>query len=408
MVAPEPFFEPRGTPISVYQRLQGLSELGYEVDLVTYHVGSDVHIPGVRICRAPSIPFINQVRIGPSPAKVLLDIVLFFKTLWMLLTKRYDVIHSHEEAAFFAMGLAAIFRTKHLYDMHSSLPRQLQNFGFGNHRLVVKVFEQLERLVLKRCDVVLTIGSDLEDYVLYVNRQVNQIRIENIATYSSVAEPERTLVTELRERLQLEGKLCVVYTGNFERYQGLDLLFESVPIVVRAHPEVVFVMVGGNAEQVEQWQQQIAELGLADNVIFTGLVPLEESLRYLDLAEILVSPRSEGLSIPLKIYAYLHSGKPTVVTDIYAHTQVLDNRLAVIVEREARAYADGILRLVENSELRAEMGRRARAYAQQEFSREGYLSKLESAYQALKLSKPISEITGVKSARQARSTVSAG
>ncbi|HEX6385859.1 MAG TPA: glycosyltransferase, partial [Anaerolineae bacterium] len=125
-----------------------------------------------------------------------------------------------------------------------------------------------------------------------------------------------------------------------------------------------------------------------------------------ELAEVLVSPRSEGLSIPLKIYSYLHSGKPTVVTNICAHTQVLDSTLAVIVERDARAYAEGILRLIENPELRTEIGRRAQEYAQLEFSREGYLSKLESVYQALKLSKRISEISQVESPGRARSTAS--
>ena len=407
MVAPQPFFEPRGTPISVYQRLHGLSELGYQVDLVTYHVGNDVEIPGVTIHRAPRLPFIKKVRIGPSPAKVPLDIMLFFQTLWLLLTRRYDVIHSHEEAAFFVMVLAAVFRTKHLYDMHSSLPKQLQNFSFGNHRAIIKVFEMLEGLVLKRCDVVLTIGSDLEDYVLYVNRQANHIRIENIAVHNGDAAPEQAPVAELKESLGLKGKVPIVYTGTFERYQGLDLLFQSAEIVVRQHPEVVLVMVGGKPEQVEAWQQQVRQMGLANNVIFTGIVSLAASLRYLELAEILVSPRTEGLSVPLKIYSYLHSGKPTVATNIYAHTQILNDETAVVVDPDARAYAEGILQLIKNPKLREEIGRRAQAYAQREFSREGYLSKLESAYLAIKLSKRISEIAESEVMQQARTTASA-
>jgi len=47
MIAPQPFFEPRGTPFSVLGRLKAFSELGHEVDLVTYHVGQDVVIPKV-------------------------------------------------------------------------------------------------------------------------------------------------------------------------------------------------------------------------------------------------------------------------------------------------------------------------------------------------------------------------
>ena len=51
MIAPQPFFEPRGTPFSVLGRLRALSELGHEVDLVTYHVGRDVPVANVRIIR---------------------------------------------------------------------------------------------------------------------------------------------------------------------------------------------------------------------------------------------------------------------------------------------------------------------------------------------------------------------
>lgn len=49
MIAPEPFFQPRGAPISVFFRLQALSRLQLEVDLLTYHLGEDVHMEGVRI-----------------------------------------------------------------------------------------------------------------------------------------------------------------------------------------------------------------------------------------------------------------------------------------------------------------------------------------------------------------------
>ena len=43
MLAPEPFFEPRGTPFSEYHRIKVLGELGYKVDLVTYPFGRDIH-----------------------------------------------------------------------------------------------------------------------------------------------------------------------------------------------------------------------------------------------------------------------------------------------------------------------------------------------------------------------------
>ena len=137
MLSPQPFFEPRGTPISVYQRLEALSILGHQIDLITYPVGKDVEFPNVRIHRVRKIKQIQHVRIGPSRAKILFDTLMFFKAVRMLMTTRYDVIHSHEEGAFFGVILAKIFRTRHVYDMHSVLSKQLGNFDFGNKPVFV-------------------------------------------------------------------------------------------------------------------------------------------------------------------------------------------------------------------------------------------------------------------------------
>ena len=45
VIAPEPFFTPRGTPLSVYYRTLVTAELGVQVDLLTYGQGADVSIP---------------------------------------------------------------------------------------------------------------------------------------------------------------------------------------------------------------------------------------------------------------------------------------------------------------------------------------------------------------------------
>jgi len=69
MITCLPFFSYRGTPIAVKSRLEALSELGHEVDVVAYHVGDDVEIPGIKIFRIVNIPFIKEVPVGPSLKK---------------------------------------------------------------------------------------------------------------------------------------------------------------------------------------------------------------------------------------------------------------------------------------------------------------------------------------------------
>ncbi|HLQ28787.1 MAG TPA: glycosyltransferase, partial [Ktedonobacteraceae bacterium] len=128
MLAPEPFLEPRGTPFSVYHRAKALVTLGYEVDLVTYPMGKQVTLPGLRIYRAPALPFVRQVKIGPSFAKLPLDLLLFLTAVWRLCLRRYRYLHTHEEAGLMGVLLAFLFGCKHLYDMHSDLSQQMSNF----------------------------------------------------------------------------------------------------------------------------------------------------------------------------------------------------------------------------------------------------------------------------------------
>ena len=65
MLAPEPFFEPRGTPFSEYHRIKALGELGHRIDLVTYPIGRDVALPNLRIFRALRPPFVGSVLVFP-------------------------------------------------------------------------------------------------------------------------------------------------------------------------------------------------------------------------------------------------------------------------------------------------------------------------------------------------------
>jgi len=383
MISPQPFFEPRGTPISVYQRLEALSALGHEIDLITYHVGKDVEIPNLKIHRVRGLKMIQHVRIGPSRAKILLDLQIFFRAIRMLLTKRYDVIHSHEEAAFFSMFLARIFRTRHLYDMHSVLSKQLTNFSFGNRPIFVKLFEFLERMVLTTCQAVVTVGPDLEHYVKSVGKNIRVVMIENIAlhAYQTPIPPEA--VEEMKQKLNLEGRLPIVYTGTYERYQGLNMALECVGRVRDRYPNVKFIFVGAKVQQAQEWTEKASKLGLADHTLFLDVVSPEDSMIYLACASVLISPRLDGTSTPLKIYSYLHAEKPIIATSITSNTQVLTPDTALLVETNHLAFADGILQVLGDPELAERLGKNAHQLARDKFGRQDYITKVNQIYKTL-------------------------
>jgi glycosyltransferase involved in cell wall biosynthesis len=378
MIAPEPFFEPRGTPFSEFHRIRALTSLGHTVDLVTYPFGHDVTMPGLRITRCLRPPFMRRVRIGPSWAKVPLDLALAMTALRLALTRRYDAIHSHEEGGAIGVVLAAIKRVPHLYDMHSSLPQQVANFGYARASWLKRILTWVERLMVRRSRVVIVICQDLVGTVRGIRPDVPTVLIENAP--GSGDRPAAGSGRAVRQQLGLDVATPVAtYTGTFEAYQGLDLLYQAMSIVRRTQPSAKLVMIGGEPQQVEAARRRVAELGLADAVIFTGQIPAEDVPRHLDAATVLVSPRATGTNTPLKIYQYLRSGRPIVATRLRTHTQVLDDDVAFLAEPTPEGLAEAMSSAFADPARAAEIGRRAQALAETKYSDEAFIAKTEQA-----------------------------
>jgi glycosyltransferase involved in cell wall biosynthesis len=378
MIAPEPFFEPRGTPFSEYHRIRALVELGHTVDLVTYPFGRDVEMSGLRIFRSIRPPFVKHVRIGPSLAKIPLDLLLSLTCLRRLLTGRYDAIHSHEEGAIIGVMLAGILGIPHLYDMHSSLPQQLTNFDFSRSRSLRRIFEALERVVIRRSKVVIVICQNLIETVRASDTRVPVVLIENAPGSGEVGYTGDRIVTRAKIGVGA-GTPMVLYTGTFEAYQGLDLLFAAFAEVIRERTEARLVLAGGTEPQVEAARAQARAAGIERESLFLGQRPAEEIPALLDAADVLVSPRSSGTNTPLKIYQYLRCGRPIVATRLLTHTQVLDDDIAVLTDASPKDYARGILHLLADPARAEAIGRRARELAETKYSYEAYLGRTRQA-----------------------------
>ncbi len=382
MIAPEPFLEPRGTPFSVYHRIKALTSLGYEVDLVTYPIGEAVSLPGLRVFRTPALPFIQKVKIGPSLAKLPLDLLVLFTAWQHMRQERYQYIHTHEEAGLMGVLLARIFHCKHLYDMHSDLSQQMSNFAFTKNPLLIRAMEAVQRFIIQQADTVIAICHDLEQTVRRLAPDKPVYLIENVAVDEALPPASKQEVAQLRLQLGLTNNPVLLYTGTFESYQGIELLLKSIALVEADFPEARYVLVGGRPDQVAKQEQLAQQLGIGEQVRFVGQRPLEEIPIYMALANILVSPRSEGTNTPLKLYTYLRSGKPVLATKIFSHTQLLTNDTAMLVSPTPQDLARGALELLRNPNQAALLGTNGKKLATEQFSWAAFLTKNARAYNA--------------------------
>lgn len=377
MVAPQPFFTPRGTPFSVLHRIRALGRMGHQVDLFTYPFGTDPGIEGLRIYRSARPPLVREVQIGPSIAKLVLDAALFVGAARAARSVEYDLIHTHEEAGILGGFLQAWLGIPHIYDMHSSLPQQFGNFGRFDWAPVVRAFEGVERYTLTRSTGVIVVYPELLDRVRDTAPGLPVALLENTL---DLDRPE-TLPAErsaLRKRLGLEGRVVVTYTGTLEEYQGLDLLLTAARLLRNRLPNMAVLIVGGTHRQTGRLEEAAARLGVSDVVTFLPAVPPEDVFLLHDMSDALVTCRIRGTNTPLKIYQYLRSGRPIIATDIPSHTQVLDKNVAELARPTPEGIADAIERVMKDPDHGRALASAARALARAQHGEDRYMRTLEA------------------------------
>jgi len=362
VVAPQPFYEDRGTPIAVCQLLQALSQLAYEVDVLTYPIGRSIEIPRVRYFRSLNPLRLRQVPVGFSLRKLALDTTLVAEMARRLSTRAYFCIHALEEAAFPAVVLGRRFGVPVIYDMQSSLPEQLARLFAFRGATMQRALCRIERWLLQQADSVVS-SSGLAARVRAMAPAARLREWEYSGTLPA-ASPGETAA--LRRDLGIPaGRPVVLYSGTFEPYQGLPALFAAIPQVRAEVPGAVFVLVGApdsGGTAVERGHVELVREG-ALRVIKRQ--PRERIPAFLALADVVVSPRAYGDNLPLKIFDYLAAGKPIVATDIPAHRSALTEENALLTGTEAPDLARGIVRLLRDPELAGRLAAAGRAYAEE-------------------------------------------
>jgi len=378
LLAPHPFYQERGTPIAVDLLLRALSRRGDQVDVITFHEGEERTYAGVVIHRIPRLAWAQNVRPGFSWKKVVCDIFLTFKALRLAARKKYDLVHAVEEAAFMAMLIRVFYRIPYIFDMDSSMPMQLveKTPALGIIAPFFRFFEaQAARkavAVVAVCDALAEIARQAGARKVFVLRDISLLATE---FSSATATPAGLLDVE---------KPCLMYIGNLEPYQGIDLLLESFALARQSMPKMFLALIGGNDRAIQRYRDKCAALGIADRVRFYGPRPLSSMAQLVAQADVLVSPRIKGVNTPMKIYSYLQSGKPVLATDLPTHTQALDRTTAMLADPMPDKFAAAMLSLLENPGLGRQLAERAAKLAEEKYSLQAYTNTVENIYNWVK------------------------
>jgi glycosyltransferase involved in cell wall biosynthesis len=378
MVAACPFPYPRGTPARIYRLARALGERGHDVHVVTYHLGNHVDGADLTIHRIARIPSYRRLEPGPTYQKLLLiDTLLTLRLRRLLRERSFDVVHAHHfEGLLAALTARRRSRLPVIFEAHALLGGELPYYRLGLPRALKSwVGRSLDRRLPARADAIIAVSERIRD------RLVTECGID----------AERISVVPGGVELELfapEGAspACdptirrLIYTGNLAPYQGIEVMLEAFARVREKVGETRLVL--ATESPFAPYEALARRLGVRDHI---DLVPGEVSgLRdHLAGAEVALNPRVECVGYPQKVLNYMAAGK--AIVSFWGSAADLTGRdVARIVDgADPGAFAEAVLELLEDADLRQRLGANARTFVRRERSWEGTAERTERVYREL-------------------------
>lgn len=224
------------------------------------------------------------------------------------------------------------------------------------------------RYIYCHADAIVVYGEHVKRYLISEGVPPERIfiaahAVDNELYSREVSEREKTA---LRRRLGIaSGQKVVLYLGRLEEVKGLPYLLEAFAFLRR--DDTVLVLAGTGSER-SMLEQIVREKGLTDRVRFTGYIPPEQTVPFYALAYVLVLP---SITVPegkepwgLVINEVMNQGVPVIATDAVgaaAGGLVQDGVNGFVVpEQDSAALAQALRRVLDDPELRNQLGRNAR------------------------------------------------
>lgn len=339
-VAALPFPSPQGSQVYVRGMARALARRGHQVTVVCYAHGLGAPDEEYAVVRTPPVPGYRSLRSGPDLVKPLLDVALA-ATLARL---DADVVHAHNFEAPIAAALARrLRRWPVVYNAHTSLGEELPTYFAGRRaqRLARRAGGLLDRTVPRLADHAIAISPRNAAFLRSIGcRRVAHVPPGIDAEDVAPATP-----------MPLPPGPWVVYAGNPDRYQDLDVLFAAM----RQVPEAGLLIVSASpmAAFDTRGLPRVHGVTTAD---------FGEVRRWLAAADVAALPRSVCSGYPIKLLNYLGMGLPTVAA---AGAAAPMPGVVRVPDREPGAMAEAIRALLADPARRRALGRQARQHVHQ-------------------------------------------
>jgi glycosyltransferase involved in cell wall biosynthesis len=279
----------------------------------------------------------------------------------------FDVVHINSLYTFPSTAAAhycRCFRIPYLLRPHGTLDPYI----FARHRPRKFVYERLIELRnLKNAAAVhFTAAEEME----LARRSVRAIKgvIVPLGVHPRDYDWDMTAKTSKTSQYGEAGRRSILFLGRLNFKKGLDLLVKAFGLVARTHDEVRLILVGPDEDaystRIRRW---LEEEGILPKTRFAGMLTGKEKVALLHSADIFVLP-SYSENFGLAVVEAMASGLPVVISNrVNIWREVAGAHAGIVVNCDAVALADGLVALLDDSELRRTMGENGRRLVKQRY-----------------------------------------
>ncbi|OJU44803.1 MAG: hypothetical protein BGN96_01540 [Bacteroidales bacterium 45-6] len=305
------------------------------------------------------------------PMKFLFDIWSIWKLARIIDQESVDVVHAH------------IFKDAFIGLFASKLTRRKPRVVLTRHLVKRAKTAWLYCWLYKSIDKIIFVSHLAQYEFLSSNPCIAESKMQVV--YNSVPPVSGDEgVTDLREKYGIgPDATLLAFVGRIVPEKGVEVLIEALRPL--AHLDFCLLVVGkGQLAYEATLKQRVAELGLAEKVIFVGFVHhVAAFIRGMDIG---VLPSICRESFGLTVIEFMQAGKPVVATNNGAQEEIIESgKDGVLVPPEdVAALTEAIAKLLENPAGRFSLGENARHTFSERFAYEVFLEKMTRVYSPAK------------------------
>ncbi|MFC1721658.1 glycosyltransferase [Patescibacteria group bacterium] len=256
-------------------------------------------------------------------------------------------------------------------------------FADAHRNIIKKVLTNFERKIPQYADRITYVSS-------YIGKEIDKLGLGKIATLvpngSNIDEIEVLDKNKCRRKLKLDPKKKYLLSMGNTYFESFRILLKAVTKVIKEDPSVKLIMLG--QVEIGDHVKDLYE-PIKDHIILAGSRPFKEVPFYMGAADVLVLPMDddpiEYARFPIRFGDYLCAGRPIIsnaVGEVKKYIDKFDCGLATPYD-DVKGLAGNITKVLKDSGLAEELGRKARYVAENELQWKKIAKDMNNVYRSL-------------------------